>query len=120
VAGFSLSPDLAGVKTVGLEETGFGVVGQIGGNDNFYELSAKFRIEDGEDHFYAAVKVAGHEIGASEKNKGIPTIREKVDTTVFEKAVDNAVDMDVIADCLQAGAEAADSPYKQVDWNAFL
>jgi hypothetical protein len=39
-------------------------------------LATEFRVENREDHLHAAVKVAGHEIGAAEENKWISSVGE--------------------------------------------
>jgi len=66
------------------------------------------------------VEVAGHKVGTAEKNQGVASVGEEVDAAMFEEAIDNAADADVLADSWKSGAQAADAPYEQVDGNAFL
>jgi hypothetical protein len=67
-------------------------------------LATEFRVENREDHFDAAVKVARHQIGTSEKNKWIPPIGENVDAAMFEETVDDTSDLDVFAQSGDTGA----------------
>jgi len=120
MAGLSLGPVLVGVEAVGVEETGFHVVGQVAGNNDFNELTAKFGVQNREDHFDPAMKIAGHEIGASEENQRVASVGEEIDAAVFEEAIDNATNPDGFTDARQTGTEAADAPDQQVDGNAFL
>jgi hypothetical protein len=83
-------------------------------------LAAKFGVENREDHLDATVKVAGHEIGATEENEWIPTIGEDIDTAMFEKTVHDASNLDVFAQFRNTGAEAADPADEELDGDSFL
>lgn len=58
------------------QNAGFSIIARISGNNDLEELAAEFRVENREDHLHAAVKVAGHEIGAAEENKWISSVGE--------------------------------------------
>jgi hypothetical protein len=83
-------------------------------------LATEFRVENREDHFNAAVKVAGHEIGTAEKNKWIPPIFEDIDAAMFEETVHDASDLDIFAQSGDTGAEAANPADEKLDRDTFL
>jgi hypothetical protein len=83
-------------------------------------LATEFRVENREDHFNAAVKVAGHEIGTAEKNKWIPPIFEDIDAAMFEETVHDASDLDVFAQSRDARAEATDPSDEELNGDSFL
>jgi hypothetical protein len=83
-------------------------------------LATEFWVENREDHFNAAVKIAGHQIGAAEENEWIPPIGEDIDAAMFEETVHDASDLDVFAQSRDAGAEAADPAYEELDGDSFL
>ena len=83
-------------------------------------MATEFWVENREDHLDAAVEVAGHEIGAAEKNEWIPPIGEDIDAAMFEETVHDASDLDVFAQSRDAGAEAADPAYEELDRDSFL
>jgi hypothetical protein len=83
-------------------------------------LATEFRVENWEDHLDAAVEVAGHEISAAEKNEWIPPIGEDIDAAMFQETVHDASDLDVFAKSGDAGAEAADPAYEELDGDSFL
>jgi len=83
-------------------------------------MATEFRVENREDDLDAAVEVAGHEIGAAEKNEWIPPIGEDIDAAMFEETVDDASDLDVFAQPWDTGAEAADPADEELDGDSFL
>ena len=79
------------------ENAGFPIVAGVRGKDGVEEVLAKFGIKNREDDFHTAVKVAGHEISAANKDERIAGIGKDVDSTVFQKTIDNASHADVFA-----------------------
>jgi len=83
-------------------------------------LATKFGVENREDHLDATVKVAGHEIGATEENEWIPPVGKDIDAAMFEKTVHDASNLDVFAQSRDTGAEAADPADEELDGDSFL
>ena len=54
-----------GGEAILAQNSGFPVIAGISGNDDLEELATEFWVENREDHFNAAVKIAGHQIGAA-------------------------------------------------------
>ncbi len=92
------------VNSCRTEKTGFDVIGEVSGNNKFKKLSAKFLIEDRENDFDAAVEIARHEIGAAKIDVGIAPVVENIDAAMFEEAIDDASDGDVLAEARDAWA----------------
>ena len=119
-AGRTLGPGLPCILPVWTKKACFDVVRQVGGDDDLDELAAKVRIEDGENDLHPAVQVAGHEIGAAEKDEGIAAVGEDVDAAVLEEAVDDAADADGFAEAGNSRTETADAADDHVEGDAFL
>jgi len=83
-------------------------------------MATEFRVKNREDHLDAAVKVAGHEIGAPKENKRIPPVGEDIDAAMFEETVHDASNCDVFAESRYTGPEATDSADEQLDGDSFL
>jgi len=83
-------------------------------------MAAEFGVKNREDHLDAAVKVAGHEIGAAKKNEWIPAVGEDIDTAMFKETVHDASNCDVFAESGYTGPEAADPADEELDGNSFL
>ena len=83
-------------------------------------MATEFRVENWENHLDAAVEVAGHKISAAEKNEWIPPIGEDIDAAMFQETVHDASNLDVFAKSRDAGAEAADPAYEELDGDSFL
>ena len=64
----------AGGEAILSQNSGFSIIACISGNNDLEELATEFWVENREDHLHAAVKVAGHEIGAAEENKRISSV----------------------------------------------
>ena len=108
------------IEPVWIEKTGFDVIGEVSWNNDFGELSPKFKVEDGENNFDSAVKIAWHEIGAPKIDVGIAPVVENIDAAVFEEAINDASDGDVLAEARNAGAEATDATNEELDGDALL
>ncbi len=65
------------------EDAGFSIIARVRGNNGVEEVATKFGVQNGEDHFDPAVKVTGHQVGAANKDEGIPGVGEDVDSAVF-------------------------------------
>ena len=83
-------------------------------------MATEFGVENREDHLDAAVKVAGHEIGAAEKNEWIPPVSEDIDAAMFEETVHDASNCDVFAQSGDTGPEAADPADQELNGDSFL
>jgi hypothetical protein len=83
-------------------------------------LATEFRVENREDHLNAAMKVAGHEIGAAQENEWISPIGEDIDPAMFEETVHDASNLDVFTQSGDTGAEAADPADEELNGNSFL
>jgi hypothetical protein len=83
-------------------------------------MAAEFGVKNREDNLDAAVKVAGHEIGAAEENEWIPPVGEDIDSAMFEETVHDASNCDVFAESGHTGPEATDSANEQLDGDSFL
>ena len=103
-----------------MKEAGFDVVREVSWDDDLEELAAKFDIENGKYDFDSAVEITRHEIGTTEVNMGISGVVKNVDATVFEEAIDDASNGDVIAEARNAGAEATDPTNEELDGDALL
>ncbi len=79
-----------------MKEAGFDVIREVSWDNDLEELAAKFDIENGENDFDSAVEITRHEIGAAEVNMGISGVVKNVDATVFEEAIDDTSNGDVI------------------------
>jgi len=102
------------------EKTGFHVIGEVAGNNDFEKLSAKFLIENRENDLDAAVEIARHEIGAAKIDVGIAPVVKNIDAAMFEEAIDDASDGDVLAEARNAWAEATNSTNQELDGDPFL
>ena len=102
------------------EKTGFDVIGEVARNNDFEKLSAKFLIENRENDFDAAVEIARHKIGAAKIDVGIAPVVENIDAAMFEEAIDDASDGDVLAEARDAWAKATNSTNQQLDGDPFL
>jgi hypothetical protein len=83
-------------------------------------MAAEFGVKNREDHLDAAVKVAGHEIGAAEENEWIPSVGEDIDSAMFEETVHDASNCEVFAESGYTGPEAADPADEELDGDSFL
>ena len=83
-------------------------------------MATEFWVENRKNHLDAAVKVAGHEIGAAKENEWIPPVGENVDAAMFEETVHDASNRDVFAESRYTGPEATDSADEQLDGDSFL
>jgi hypothetical protein len=83
-------------------------------------MATEFGVQNREDYLDAAVKVAGHEIGAAEENEWIPPVSEDIDAAMFEETVYDASNLDVFAQSGDTGPEAADPADEQLDGDSFL
>lgn len=108
------------VNSCRIEKTGFDVIGEVAGNNKFKKLSAKFLIENRENDFDAAVEIARHEIGAPKIDVGIAPVVENIDAAVFEEAIDDASDGDILAEARDAWAQATNPTNQELDRDAFL
>lgn len=103
-----------------MKEAGFDVIREVSWDNDLEELAAKFDIENGENDFDSAVEIPGHEIGTAEVNMGISGVVKNVDATVFEEAIDDTSNGDVITEARNAGAEATDATNEELDGDALL
>jgi len=108
------------VNSCRIEKTGFGVIGEVAGNNKFKKLSAKFLIENRENDFDAAVEIARHEIGAPKIDVGIAPVVKNIDAAVFEEAIDDASDGDIFTEARDAWAQATNSTNQELDRDPFL
>ena len=108
------------IEPVWIEKTGFDVIGEVSWDDNFEELSPKFKIEDGKNDFDSAVKIAWHEIGTAQIDMRVSTVGKNIDAAVFEKTVDDTLDGDVLTEAWNPRAQAANSADQKLDWDPFL
>ena len=108
------------VNSCRIEKTGFDVIGEVSGNNKFKKLSTKFLIENRENDFDAAVEIARHEIGAPKIDMGIAPVVENIDAAMFEEAIDDASDGDVLAEARDAWAQATNSTNQELDGDPFL
>ena len=103
-----------------MKEAGFDVIREVSWDNDLEELAAKFDIENGENDFDSAVEITRHEIGAAEVNMGISGVVKNVDAAVFEEAIDDTSNGDVITEARNAGAEATDATNEELDGDALL
>ena len=108
------------IESVWIEKAGFDVIGEVSWNNDFEELSPKFKVEDGENNFDSAVKIAWHQIGAPKIDVGIAPVVENIDAAVFEEAINDASDGDVLAEARDAWAQATNPTNQELDGDAFL
>ena len=71
-------------------------------------------------HLDATEKVAGHPVGARQKDLRILVGPKHVDPAVLQKPVDDAADTDRLAQSRHARSEAADAAGHDVDWHPRL
>ena len=83
-------------------------------------MAAEFWVENRKNHLDAAVKVAGHEIGAAKENEWIPPVGENVDAAMFEETIHDASNCDVFAQSRDTGAKAADPADEELNGDSFL
>lgn len=111
----------ADVVAFGLEEAGFYVVAQIGGEQGVFEVAEGGFVFDGEDDFAAAVEVAGHPVGAACVNFAFAvSVGEPEYAGVFEEAADDGTHADVFAEAGDAWAQGAHAADDEVDLHASL
>ena len=103
-----------------MKEAGFDVIREVSWDNDLEELAANFDIENGKYDFDSAVEITRHEIGTPKVNMGISGVVKNVDATVFEEAIDDASNGDVIAEARNAGAEATDATNEELDGDALL
>ena len=108
------------IEPVWIEKTGFDVIGKVSRHNNFEELSPKFEIEDGENDFDSAVKIAWHEIGAAQIDVRVSAVGKNIDAAVFEKTVHDTLDDDVLTEAWNPWAQAANPANQKLDWDPFL
>ncbi len=115
---FAVARD-GGVSPVGMEFAGFGIIFPMP-IENFIDTVAGDGIFDWETGLHPTIEIAGHPIGAREKNLGLAAIFKTVDSAVFEVLADDATDLDGIANAGDARAEAADAADDEADGDAGL
>ena len=103
-----------------MKEAGFDVIREVSWDNDIEELAAKFDIENGENDFDSAVEITRHEIGAAEVNMGISGVVKNVDAAVFEEAIDDTSNGDVITEARDAWAQATNSTNQELDGDPFL
>lgn len=107
------------ISSVCPEATGIFIIAKV-----FFENAAdaipNLRIQNREDAFDTAVKIAGHPVGATGKDVRFiaVVILEIKDATVFEVASQDASHADVVTEAFDIGDEATNAPDDKVDLNA--
>src|SRR5437667_7058928 len=88
--------------------------------DDVTEVLDNLDVADRIQRLDAPIEVALHQVGAPDVHLLVPTVVEPENTGVLEEAADNGPDGDVVADAGNAGTQAADAAYDQVDADACL
>src|SRR5205814_290248 len=99
----------AAVGAVGLLETGFGGVGEVGGEDLVVDAGFYRRVADGEGDFAAFEEIAGHPVSRAEVDFIVAAIGEMEDAGVLEEAADYGAHADAAREPLDAGAKDAEA-----------
>src|SRR4029453_4332352 len=75
-------------------------------------------IGDRNQHLYAAVQVAVHEVGGADADRWRSIVGKPKEPAVLEEGAEDATHSDVLAETEHAGSDRTDSAYPQVDRDA--
>src|SRR5579862_843557 len=110
----------AEVVAVGLQETRFQIVRQVGRDYLSEDLIQKHGILDAEDDFDAFVDIALHPIGAAEEQLGLTAVAEDEDAAVLQESPYDAAHANAAAEAADTGAQGARAADDQVDLHTGL
>src|SRR6185437_8053213 len=97
------------ITAVGQQQASLGVVGQRGAQDVADQSLLQLRRLNRKHHLDAPAQIAIHPVGRTDVHLWIVVVAEVENTAVFQKAIHNGDDTDVVADARHYRPKRADA-----------
>ena len=108
------------VTAVRQQLPGLNVILKPNGEDIIHDDIAPLRMKDGKENFNSAIEIARHEVCASDEYFMLSSVVKVKDSGMFQEATDYGAHPNGVTHSGNAGSQATDASYLQVDFHTGL